>query len=74
MTHEPAFPVVKTYSNFANGRIYCEILSPGMTLRDWFAGQVLIGYVMADPLRNNPDKIAAYAYQNADAMLREREK
>lgn len=51
---------------------------PGMTLRDWFAGQALVG-LMSDPgLR--PDKLAEFQhmavrlYQVADAMLAERER
>lgn len=42
----------------------------GMTLRDWFAGQVISTF-------NNgtgAERIANYAYKIADAMLKEREK
>lgn len=52
--------------------------TPGMSLRDYFAGQALVG-LMSDPgLR--PDKMAEFQhmavrlYQVADAMLRERGK
>jgi hypothetical protein len=57
----------------------CDITDAreGMTLRDWFAGQALIG-LMSDPgLR--PDNVAEFAhmasrlYQVADAMLAHRE-
>lgn len=57
-----------------------EIEKPfaGMTLRDWFAGQALIG-LMSDPgLRPcNVDEFEHMAhrlYQVADAMLTERQK
>lgn len=40
---------------------------PGMSLRDWFAGQALVtGYVQHD---GSPDKIAEWAFQIADAMI-----
>lgn len=41
---------------------------PGMTLRDWFAGQALVGLMMHGPW-GDPDSHAAYAYNAADAML-----
>lgn len=45
----------------------------GMSLRDWFAGQVLIGLsVMRGDRTNEHD--AAIAYGLADAMLKERDK
>lgn len=44
----------------------------GMSLRDWFAGQALCGY-LADP--NTSSRYAArVAYRVADQMLKEREK
>ncbi len=46
-----------------------------MTLRDWFAGQALVG-ILADGamVRKPPSDIAKMAYVFADAMLAEREK
>ncbi|MBX6966031.1 hypothetical protein EX253_09255 [Alcaligenes faecalis] len=42
----------------------------GLTLRDWFAGKALANaYTQAE---NNPEKVAEWAYQVADAMLRAR--
>ena len=47
--------------------------SRGMSLRDWFAGQALIG-LCVDDVRNWPvDLTARYVYELADAMLKERE-
>lgn len=40
---------------------------PGMSLRDWFAGQALANsYTFSEA---KPDKVAEWAYQIADAML-----
>jgi len=50
----------------------------GMSLRDWFAGQVSIGYLSAhadpDCRLPKPEVIATWAYKVADAMLVERSK
>lgn len=47
---------------------------PGMTLRDWFAGQALAG-MMADPtLTGTKESTARYCFECADAMLAERSK
>lgn len=52
----PAFPVVD-WTGAPIG---------GMSLRDWFAGQVLIGYVSDHRLHEH---FAHHAYKVADAML-----
>ena len=48
---------------------------PGMTLRDWFAGQAL-SFCLAEFGGNADDQrqYAEAAYQIADAMLKERDK
>ena len=48
---------------------------PGMTLRDWFAGQALTG-MLTNPMYddNHSANVAQQAYMQADAMLLEREK
>jgi hypothetical protein len=48
----------------------------GMTLRDWFAGQALLGALAAlmDPSNMTPEQFAEMSYQIADAMLAERNK
>lgn len=62
----PAFP-----GGVVPGPDYHAPLSPGMTLRDWFAGQTLVeAHRMWGP--GAPDLVAAEAYKIADAMLRER--
>ena len=45
----------------------------GMTLRDWFAGQVLMGDCVQDSFCPN-ERRAKWCYEMADAMLAEREK
>jgi hypothetical protein len=44
-----------------------------MTLRDWFAGQALCGYIAANPSIDD-HKAAEWSYATADAMLAAREK
>lgn len=54
----------------------------GMTLRDWFAGQALIGQLSGDQTEEAPshevmadaESFASSAYIYADAMLKAREK
>ena len=46
----------------------------GMTLRDYFAGQALVGMLKHQEAFENPDKTGAWAYEYADAMLEERSK
>lgn len=56
--------------------------SPGMTLRDWFASQALIGLLSRDSFNVsvegysefiNSEKIAFFAYHIADNMMRQRD-
>ena len=49
---------------------------PGMSLRDWLAGQAVIGLVQfADsPTRLSPSEMAEAAFKIADAMLKQRDK
>jgi hypothetical protein len=48
--------------------------SPGMTLRDWFAGQALSAFNGPPTNEAESQFRAAVAYQLADAMLAERSK
>lgn len=54
-----AFPFAEATTDFS--------VSPGMTLRDWFAGMALS--TMREPEYNSFEKIADIAYKTADAML-----
>lgn len=58
----PAFPYQQ---NPAHG---------GMTLRDWFAGQVLPTVLFISEEDDKAEDLAARTYKIADAMLAEREK
>lgn len=53
-----------------------EVLHAGLSLRDWFAGQALIG-VFSNPRideQKNVFELAQLAYHTADAMLAAMEK
>lgn len=64
----PAFPEAIAVSAAGD-----EYIGPsGMTLRDWFAGQALVGMLAATGsygMGNGPDENAERAYEHADAML-----
>jgi hypothetical protein len=47
------------------------VFQPGMTLRDWFAGQALANTHYVNDSDDN-ERVAAFAYQIADAMIAER--
>jgi hypothetical protein len=71
-TGGPAYPSQALGADGAPARMLCE----GMTLRDYFAGQALVG-ILAGNVWNEyaiPDCPEAEAYRMADAMLQERDK
>ncbi len=47
-------------------------LWPGMTLRDWFAGQALAGIATEPCGKRKPSEWARFAYETADEMLASR--
>jgi len=68
----PAFPIVTTETN-EHGIVF-PFVEPGMTLRDWFAGQALGGQLAFSPndsfdKYNHPLDVAAACYRFADAMI-----
>lgn len=72
----PAFPLDPLIgkSHFDDPMAY-----PGMTLRDWFAGMALKGYLSSggeygEQAIQNPDTAARWAYDQSDAMIAERAK
>jgi len=72
----PAFPCEEQIR--CNGEVIDFLKFPGMTLRDWFAGQTLNGYLASwnDEIPNEffePDYVAGRVYEFADAMLKARE-
>ena len=62
----PAFPAIRTYDGE-------QVRYPGMSLLDWFAGQIISG-LMANTGGVSREMLAAAAYRTADAMLAERSK
>ena len=69
----PAFPSPEIRGYDGTG--ICEA-QYGMSLRDYFAGQIIVGtFPKTDFLQHEDlERIARRAYLVADAMLREREK
>jgi len=64
----PAFPVAE------NHKVAADVpWTQGMTLRDWFAGQALVGMLGDSSFDAPEDRLAAGAYAMADAMLRARD-
>jgi len=82
----PAFPA--RFTNDGDGNTFApdgQIVPPGMTvdmmgmtLRDWFAGQALAGFIAAHAENETPlpasKAAASHAYSYADAMIAERHK
>ena len=62
----PAFPVQ------SDG---CLVTAGGMSLRDWFAGQVIKGLIERFPINEACDaRLCEVAYKLADDMIAERNK
>lgn len=78
----PAFPQVRTVPRHTSGLLYDEYnanadvvtSTPGMSLRDWFAGEALKGLLHDRELHDIPACASEKAYTFADAMLEAREK
>ena len=79
----PAFPI------YQPDMILGDDAGPGLSLRDWFAGQAMCGFVAAQGIASSARAtrkvakglgisegvcIAGFAYEIANAMLKEREK
>lgn len=60
---EPAFPVVSPL-----GESYS-----GLTRRDWFAGMAMQGILAHYGHQGSSEKLAEYAFEHADAMLKAQE-
>jgi hypothetical protein len=71
----PAFPMqVRMEHSEDQGKDYRETIEdPGMSLRDWFAGQALAGLISVQKVEHiSADSLAKSAYNVADGMLAER--
>jgi hypothetical protein len=69
-TGGPAFPT-KAYDLERQTLVREE----GMTLRDYFAAKAMQGWLASftSEMQPNPERIAEFCYEMADAMLRARE-
>lgn len=67
-----AFPIAATEKRSGSVTVRSPG-SKGLSKRDWFAGQALVG-VMKERPEATADEIASSAYGIADAMLRHRAK
>jgi len=65
---ESAFPVPA--DNFSGGEIFFS--DPGMSLRDYFAAKAMQSYIQKLSVTEPNDRIAAWSYETADAMLKAR--
>lgn len=77
MTHHhggPAFPVAAQIRNRLSDEEVVTWPEAGMTLRDYFAGQAIVGLLYHTEAAMDATKAAAWAYKAADAMLAERQK
>ena len=69
-----AFPRSKRQF-YCNGYDAEDEFTEGMSLRDWFAGMALQGILSNSEIDGNrfdPDKMAEWSYQTADAMIEAR--
>lgn len=64
---EPAFPGVEYYDE----KPFTSY--PGMTLRDWFAGQALVG-ILSGRMSSHAETCVDQAYHLADLMITKRSK
>lgn len=73
----PAFPTQDYDRGAAQAGFAVTVTdNPGMSLRDWFAGQALNGYVAYHPasiMGPFVEETAVLAYQYANAMIKARE-
>ncbi|MCK9549179.1 hypothetical protein [Aquamicrobium sp.] len=69
----PAFP---TEQGHCPDGTWNQSFEPGMSLRDWFAGQALAGMLTGQNVwhGDSPRLIAVQAYEIADRMIAERAK
>lgn len=71
MKNQPAFPTTQ----YANG-ISPSGFDPGMTLRDYFAAKALQGLIHHfdfGTFRDDPMRLALWAYDAADEMMKARD-
>jgi hypothetical protein len=64
-TGGPAFPLI--------AQSYSDVRDSGMTLRDYFAAKAMQSFTTTDRMLWSNERMAAEAYDVADAMLKARE-
>lgn len=65
---------VKNARHFHGDAFPRSTAAHGMTLRDWFAGKALQGFLSDPTMDGTPEDYADSAYRFADAMLKARRK
>lgn len=70
----PAFPVAGHCVDASGAYCGDVVNSKGLSLRDWFAGQALVGILSGDQRFFSPSELATISYWAADAMLAARNK
>lgn len=75
-TGGPAFPRPSSTYDPDHTQYGFDAAHDGMSMRDWFAGQVIARLIGVYGFEDGEDKriLAERAYEMADAMLAEREK
>ena len=77
MSNEPAFPNSLRRNTSSDPLAKPSVFDyPGMTLRDYFAGQALAGFAASEAAiaKWNDGTVARCCYEVADALLIERER
>ena len=69
-----AFPGNPTYREYGDRGKVVETSNPGMSLRDWFAGMAMQGFLTRNEAHPGKNYWAHASYKAADAMLKQREK
>lgn len=81
MSDQPAFPHTRVFSDTPNDLMHQNLPMSGMTLRDYFAAKAMQGAFSNETVMKVAAQqggmaafIADFAYDMADAMLKQREK
>lgn len=69
----PAFPFVPPEPVPIPDTKLTTVFFPGMSLRDWFAGMAMQGFLADSNCTAVPERLSAVSYAMAEAMLKARE-
>lgn len=64
----PAFPQIHI-TQMHEGNIVTQEIFPGMSLRQWYAGQALVAILTNNCAMIDDGTVAALAFKQADAMI-----